>query len=114
MAADENVTLVKGKVAKVEEDSETGDVIVTAEDIMGGGKKEQRADMVVLATGMHPTAGEEKMNGVLKLDDCGFVDQELLADGIFTAGVAKMPVDVNTTVQDATSVALSALQCLIK
>jgi quinone-modifying oxidoreductase subunit QmoA len=114
VAADENVTLVKGKVAKVEEDSETGDVIVTAEDIMSGGKKEQRADMVVLAAGMHPTAGEEKMNGVLKLDDCGFVDQELLADGIFTAGVAKMPVDVNTTVQDATSVALSALQCLIK
>lgn len=110
VAADENITLVKGKVAKVEEDSETGDVIVTAEDILGGGKKEQRADMVVLATGMHPTAGEEKMNGFLKLDESGFVDQELLADGIFSAGVAKKPVDVNTTVQDATAVALSVIQ----
>lgn len=114
VAADENITLVKGKVAKVEEDSKTGDVIVTAEDILGGGKKEQRADLVVLAIGMHPTAGEEKMNGVLKLDESGFVDQGLLADGIFTAGVAKKPVDVNTTVQDATAVALSAIQGLLR
>tara|TARA_B100000315_G_scaffold69494_1_gene63269 strand:+ start:4425 stop:5684 length:1260 start_codon:yes stop_codon:yes gene_type:complete len=112
VAADENVTMVKGKVAKVEEDIETGDVIVIAEDILGGGKKEQRADMVVLATGMHPTSGEEKMNGVLKLDESGFMDQHFLADGIFSAGVARKPVDVNTTVQDATAVALSAIQGL--
>jgi quinone-modifying oxidoreductase subunit QmoA len=61
---------------------------------------------------MHPTSGEEKMNGVLKLDESGFMDQHFLADGIFSAGVARKPVDVNTTVQDATAVALSAIQGL--
>ena len=53
---DENVTLTKGKVAKIEEDSATGDVTVTVEDILGGGKVEATFDMVVLAAGMEPAA----------------------------------------------------------
>ena len=52
---DQNVSFLKGKVAKVEQ-AQNGDVKVTAEDIQGGGKITETFDMVVLATGMEPTA----------------------------------------------------------
>ena len=38
VSEDENITLTKGKVAKIEENSASGDVTVTVEDILGGGK----------------------------------------------------------------------------
>ncbi|MEE8484578.1 MAG: CoB--CoM heterodisulfide reductase iron-sulfur subunit A family protein, partial [Nitrospinota bacterium] len=101
---DENVAMVKGKVAKVEEDSGTGDVLVTAEDILGGTKAEARVDMVVLATGMSPSAHAEKLNGDAgkrPLDEDGFIDTEKMPEGVFAAGVAKRPLDVNLSLQDA-------------
>ncbi|GMT43147.1 MAG: heterodisulfide reductase subunit A [bacterium] len=110
VAADKNVTLIKGKVAKIVEDSETGDVIVTAEDVHGGKKIEQRADMVVLATGMEPTASGNGLNGPAVLDDSGFMPPTLQQDGIFSAGVAKMPFDVSTCLQDATGTAIYTLK----
>ena len=55
MKADANVSFVKGKVAKIEEDPATKDVIVTVEDTLSGKKIQSRHDMVVLATGMEPS-----------------------------------------------------------
>ncbi|MEJ1643887.1 heterodisulfide reductase subunit A, partial [Escherichia coli] len=54
VAADDKIELIKGKAAKIEEDSATGDLLVTAEDVMSGKKTTVRAQLVVLATGIVP------------------------------------------------------------
>jgi quinone-modifying oxidoreductase subunit QmoA len=107
---DEKVNLKKGKIAKIEEDSASGDVIVTAEDILGGGKSEERFDMVVLATGMEPTAVSDKPKAELAYEKNGFIDPDKTQAGIYAAGVARRPGDVAESVQGATGAALKSLQ----
>lgn len=102
--ADENVVLIKGKVAKIEE-SEDG-LIVIAEDTATGVKTRQKVDMVVLATGMQPSSSEYKIPGI-EYDDYGFVVPK---DGIIAAGVARKPADVASCNEDATGAALKAIQ----
>ena len=108
--ADANVSFLKGKVAKVEQ-APNGDVKVTAEDIHGGSKITETFDMVVLATGMQPTAASLKNAGVAMTDD-GFVDQAALPKGIYATGTLKTPVDVARSAQDATGVVMKSIQSL--
>jgi len=108
---DENVLMVKGKVAKVVEDGATGDVLVTAEDIIGGLRKEECFDMVVLATGMQPSISGQGLPMDMKLDEEGFcIAQE---NGLSAAGCAKMPLDVMRSAQTATGAALKAIQTVV-
>ena len=102
---DKKIHLVKGKVGKVEQGSD-GSAIVTAEDILGGGKVSVEADLVVLATGMEPSNGS---GGDVMRDEYGFVSPAV--DGVLATGVAARPVDVTTSIQDATGSALKAIQC---
>ncbi|MFO7816112.1 MAG: FAD-dependent oxidoreductase [Thermodesulfobacteriota bacterium] len=106
---DEKIKMVKGKVAKVEEEASSGDVIVTAEDIIAGLKKEEKFDLVVLATGMQPTVAGEKLPVQAELDEEGFVISGE-DNGVFAAGCAKMPLDVVTSAETATGAALKAIQ----
>ena len=106
---DENLTLIKGKVANITEDSTTGNPTVEAEDTLSGEKVAQEVDMVVLATGMIPTGiGDTVVEGGVELDEHGFlaIDQP---QGYLAAGCAKRPTDVATCNRDATGVALKAL-----
>ena len=107
---DQNVSFLKGKVAKIEQ-GQNGDVKVTAEDIHGGGKITETFDMVVLATGMQPTTASLKNAGVTGTDD-GFVDQSTLPRGIYATGTLKTPVDVARSAQDATGVVMKSIQSL--
>ncbi|GAB6059498.1 FAD-dependent oxidoreductase [Desulfonatronum parangueonense] len=108
---DEKVLMVKGKVAQVVEDGGSGDVLVTAEDIVGGLKKEERYDMVVLATGMQPSVAGQTLPLDLQQDDEGFCNT--LEAGITAAGCAKMPLDVMRSAQTATGAALKAIQTVV-
>ena len=90
------------------EDAATGDVIVELEDVFGGTKKRVTVDMLVLATGMQPESSSASVNQE------GFAVAELQKPGIFSAGVAKAPVDVMTSIQDATGVALRAIQSIVR
>jgi quinone-modifying oxidoreductase subunit QmoA len=108
MVEDENVTLTKGKVAKIEQAS-GDDVTVTVEDVLGGKKVQKTFDMVVLATGMQPTGLEAKVPGLTYSEE-GFADQDAQEAGIVTVGSAKSPVDVQRSVQDATGAAIKSIQ----
>ncbi|MBI4824049.1 MAG: CoB--CoM heterodisulfide reductase iron-sulfur subunit A family protein [Nitrospirae bacterium] len=110
---DENVTLIKGKVAKVEEDSKTGDVVVHAEDVLAGKKLKESFDMVVLAVGMEASLKQVKLPEMAYNED-GFLLQSKLKKGIFGVGTAKSPVDVQRSVQDATGAALKTIQTLVR
>ncbi|SDN83773.1 putative adenylylsulfate reductase-associated electron transfer protein QmoA [Desulfonauticus submarinus] len=108
---DEKVKMVKGKVAKLEEDGE-GNVIVTAEDIIDGVKKEETYDLVVLATGMQPSLDGVELPFNVETKEGFVVGGE--EQGIFAAGCAKMPLDVMTSAETATGAALKAIQTLVR
>lgn len=109
---DEKLHLVKGKVAKITEDSASGDVVLVAEDTMTGERIEQKVNLAVLATGLTPSVPSvnfENGHG-LERDEHGFLASEQPLAGMVAAGCAKRPVDVAVCVRDATGAALKALQ----
>ncbi|HSW62620.1 MAG TPA: CoB--CoM heterodisulfide reductase iron-sulfur subunit A family protein [Dissulfurispiraceae bacterium] len=101
--ADEKVSFIKGKVAKIKK-TKSGDVTVTAEDMLSGDKVEKTFDMVVLATGMEPAGAAQQLPGVNYIE--GFAAP---GAGIFPTGCSRNPMDVSKSAQDATSAALKAI-----
>lgn len=104
------VSFIKGKVAKVEEEPETKDLIVTAEDTLSGKKIQEKVNLVVLALGMEPSMKGVEIPG-LKVDENGFV---LNDNGIIVCGCAKMPLDVMTSNETATGAVIKAIQNILR
>ncbi len=102
----EGVRIVKGKVGKVEEGAE-GLMVLRFEDVENTTLREETADLVVLATGMQPSIVEDGLPLVGRQDDDGFALDDP-ADRVFVAGVARGPVDVATSVRQATGAAARA------
>jgi quinone-modifying oxidoreductase subunit QmoA len=110
----EKVVFIKGKVAEVSEDPDTGNITVVAENAVTGKKIEQTVEMVVLATGMQPTAAAAKLPVNLKYSDDGFIINDFEKGGMFAAGCANKPADVVSSNQNATGMALKAIQTLVR
>jgi len=106
---DAGIHLVKGKVARVEENAATGDLLLTAEDVMANRKSVQHFELVVLATGIVPQTASLPL--ALPRDECGFLHTPNGSPGLYAAGCVRWPSDVSSTVQDSTGAALKALQC---
>ncbi len=111
---DQNVILIKGKVAEVSEDPATRNITVVAENAVTGEKIHQTVEMVVLATGMQPTAANTKLPADLKTNDDGFFINDFEKGGMFASGCATKPADVISSNQNATGMALKAIQTLVK
>ncbi|MBI5478500.1 MAG: CoB--CoM heterodisulfide reductase iron-sulfur subunit A family protein [Deltaproteobacteria bacterium] len=103
VAADPNVTLSRGKVARVSELPGSGNLLVEAENTLTGELLRVETELVVLATGMQPTAS------AVAHDSLGFLRVDRAA-GFGAAGCARRPADVAGSVQDATGAALRAIQ----
>ncbi len=105
-----NVKFVKGKVAEALQ--APGDkVTLVAENALTGQKSRIEYDLAVLATGMQPSLAAGNLPFPINLDEDGFVEDGS-AKGIFTAGCAKMPLDVSRTAQSGTAAALYATQII--
>lgn len=102
------INFIKGKVAKIEEDPESKDLILTAEDTLTGKKINERVNLVVLALGMQPSIAGINIPG-LPVDENGFVLEQ---DGIIPVGCAKKPLDVMTSNEIATGAVIKALQII--
>jgi len=111
---DENIFLIKGKVAEVSAEAGTGEITVVAENAVTGEKIKQTVDMAVLATGMQPTAANAKLPADLKYTEDGFIVNDFATGGMFAAGCANKPADVVSSNQNATGMALKAIQTLVK
>ena len=76
MLDDENVSFVKGKVAKISEDpAASKNLILDVEDTLSGENLHAQFDLVVLATGVVPnTRRREDSRSSLKYDEYGFID----------------------------------------
>jgi quinone-modifying oxidoreductase subunit QmoA len=109
--SDQNIEVMKGKVAKIVEDPETKDLILEAEDVLSAEKRGLRVDLVVLATGMASSLTDGKPAGPVRFDQDHFIVTDS-TPGIFAAGCARGPMDVATTTQDAAAAALKAIQAI--
>ncbi|MFC1888683.1 FAD-dependent oxidoreductase [Thermodesulfobacteriota bacterium] len=112
---DEKVQLIKGKVAKITEGASAGNLVVEAEDTLSGERVCQEVNLVVLATGIVPSAAavQLELNGDLQRDEHGFLTNDQPLPGLLAAGCAKRPVEVAASVRDATGVAMKALQSCV-
>ena len=107
---DDGVTFIKGKVANIEEDQLTGDLVVEVDDMLSGRKSRTSVDLVVLSTGMVPNTADTRVPGLeLEYDDMGFALEDR-STGIYIAGVSRRPMDVVSSVRDGTGAALKAAQ----
>ena len=106
------VQFVKGKVAKIEEIKETGNLVVRYEDVEGsGGVKEAEHDLVVLSVGMlaNPEATGMFKFETLELDEFNYVKQvdpllnpaKTNLKGVFAAGTATGPKDIPDSILSA-------------
>ena len=109
---DENVSFVKGKVAKISEEPGSNNLILDVEDTLTRDNLHSNFDMVVLATGVVPNTSDLKIPFELNYDEYGFIDGSTDVDGIYAAGCVKRPCDVSRTTKDSTAAALKAIQCL--
>jgi quinone-modifying oxidoreductase subunit QmoA len=112
MLDDPGVEFIKGKVAKITEDTGSEDLILEVEDTVAGNLLRRGFDMVVLATGIVPNAAAVKIPFQLKYDQYGFIDGTTEIPGVYAAGCARRPCDVSRAVRDSTGAALKAVQCV--
>jgi quinone-modifying oxidoreductase subunit QmoA len=111
---DPNVTFFKGKVAKIEQDNATKNLMLRVEDTNTATLHEMNFDLVVLATGMQPTTSDEPVPASVPYDDYGFVVSLDAAPGICAAGCTRTPAGVSESVQDGTAAALKAIQSVAR
>ncbi len=104
VAGTEGIRLVKGKVGKVL--AADGGLELVVEDVEAGRRLHERADLVVLATGMVPSAGDLPLP--VELDEDGFVLDDP-ASGVVPAGVVHRPQEVASVVRDATGASARAM-----
>ncbi len=105
-----NVTFIKSKVARVDEDKDSGNPILRGVDTEGYNRYDNQHDLVVLAIGMEPSVGSKDFPIQVKVNVEGFIEQDESNGGIFAAGCASDALDVNRAVQSATASALRAIQ----
>lgn len=110
---DENVELIRGKVAQITQDPKNNNVVVVAEDTTTGDKVRRVFDMVVLAAGMVPSTKAAKLPMKIRYTDDGFIIPDALPKGVYAVGSLKSPLDVAKSVQDGTGTALKCLQSLV-
>ena len=86
---------------------------MVAENAVTGEKVHQTVDMAVLATGMQPTTATAQLPADLTYNEDGFIVNNYETGGMFAAGCANKPADVVSSNQNATGMALKAIQTLV-
>jgi quinone-modifying oxidoreductase subunit QmoA len=109
---DPTVSFVKSKVARIAADKDDNPVLHGV-DTEGYHRYETAHDLVVLAVGMEPESQGIELPDDLILDSSGFIEGSK-DDGMFAAGAATSPLDVNRAVQSATAAALRAITVIHK
>ncbi len=107
----ETCRFVKGKVGKI---AKHGDGLrLRVEDTEQAMVMEAEADMVVLALGMVPNHCANPLPLPFPTDENGFIWSNP-DDGLIAAGTSRAPMDVVSTVRDATGAAMDALICCLE
>ena len=100
-----SITLTKGKVGCIGRAGHRKGLVLEVEDVMAGSRRMDSFDMVVLATGLVPNSIAVN----LPTNEYGFYEASQ-APGIIPAASCKRPMDVASSVRDATAASLKAMQ----
>jgi heterodisulfide reductase subunit A-like polyferredoxin len=101
----ERIILTKGKVGRILPSNGSGGVVLEVEDVTRLTKRKENFDMVVLAVGLTPAP----VAADLQVNEFGFYLPSQ-PSGIIPAACCKRPMDVSSSVKDATAAALKAMQ----
>ena len=118
---DEGVFVVRGRTAKIE--AGTDGMVIRGEDVVHDRIREFSVDMVLLAVGLEPAKGTQRLAKVLDIrpgEDGWFTELNYNTDptatnrgGIHVAGVCQGPKDIPDTVAQASAVAARVLGSVI-
>ncbi len=110
---DATVSFVKSKVARIALNEENGNPVLHGVNTEGYHRYATEHDLVVLAVGMEPEVTGVKLPDDIVLDSSNFIEGSK-SGGMFGAGSAASPLDVNRAVQSATAASLKAIQVIHK
>jgi quinone-modifying oxidoreductase subunit QmoA len=110
---DKTVSFVKSKVARIAENKDNGNPILHGVNTEGYHRYATEHDLVVLAVGMEPEVKGVKLPDDVIVDSSNFIEGSK-DGGMFGAGAASSPLDVNRAVQSATAASLRAIQVIHK
>jgi heterodisulfide reductase subunit A len=116
-----SITYINGKVARIIQDDEQNPIIIY-EDITTSTVKEVKFDIVVLATSMVPKKDANLLAEILgvALDEYNFFNgephhpQKSSKEGIFLCGACRQPMDIPTSVVDASGAAAKAAEVIMR
>ena len=118
-----NIQFIRGRLSESTEDKD-GNIIVKVEDTLLGKPLRIKTGLLVLMTGMEPTASTKSLTNMLGLQNVsdGFIqpaDEVLQSNyteipGVFVAGTCSGPKSVSDTLADARSAALAVADFLKK
>jgi quinone-modifying oxidoreductase subunit QmoA len=110
---DSTLSFVKSKVARIALNEGNGNPILHGVDTEGYHRYATEHDLVVLAVGMEPEVKGVKLPDDVIVDSSNFIEGSK-DGGMFGAGAASSPLDVNRAVQSATAASLKAIQVIHK
>lgn len=114
MQGDDHIHFQRGKVADIQEDPASKNLIVKAENTLTGTVTEATVDLVVLAVGLVPNTKESPPPAAIERDDFGFLLKQNNGQGIYGAGTVIQPMEVASSIRDAMSATLKAIQVTTK
>lgn len=109
--ADPTVRFVKSKVARIALNEQNGNPVLHGVDTEGYHRYATEHDLVVLAVGMEPEVKGVQLPDDILLDSSSFIEGSK-DGGMFGAGSAASPLDVNRAVQSATAASLKAISVI--
>ncbi len=117
--AEYGIKYIKSKIASVNIDEDENPIIIY-EDLESAEIKQEKFDMVVLATCIIPSVGVDKLAIILDVDltesrfikTDPFFPVESSKEGIFTCGCAREPMDIPRSVAEASGAAARAAEVI--
>jgi len=111
----EGVRFIKARIHTIENDPETGDLLLGFAD-ESGNHVEERFDMVVLSVGLQASASTVELTQRLKIDlnKYNFIDTDPFAPvvtsrpGVYTCGILQGPKDIPASITEASAAASAA------
>jgi len=123
-AQEMGIKYIRGKVAEVNQDPETNNLVLKAEDTLSRQIIESEFDLIVLSNGLQPNKSTEFIIDSLKLAKSpdGFIKEahpkykpvDTDIEGVFIAGTAQGPKDIPDTVVQAGAAAARVIGTLSK
>ncbi len=120
--SDDKIQFIRGKPSRLEEDPQSGDLLILAEDVETGKTTKLQTDMVVLSEAVVPTSNSHQLAKTLNIDTDNrgfFLPIDRCGDpltssrtGVYLCGCATGPKDITDSIAEASGAAVRVAQYL--